>query len=255
MTSVVSERHVGPVRLARAVVPAVREDGAARRIVAVGLALRLAIVAAAWTWSVLGDGDDPARALVTIVTAVVVVTWTSAGAFAKVALLAALDARAAGRPLSARQSWAIAWARRRAIVGLVLAIRRRKFEWWVPPWAFALPVLATQDVDLAEAEHRSMEVYRARWGTAEVEAGSSLAVAFTGLGMATVIAFAALAIGDPVSLIGLIGALVLLVAAMTAATMLRAALALAAYRDQVDGEAPFGLTTAELCQLVGPRTQ
>jgi hypothetical protein len=157
-------------------------------------------------------------------------------------------------PLGVRQALAIAWARRRGMAGWVLAVRRRRFEWWEPASTFALPALATGDAtDLDDARRLSVERYRARWGEAEVEAGGPLLLAVGGGGVAFALACATLPFGGPVAAVGVVVALLVLVAGMTAAALARAALALAAYRDDAEGRAPLGLAPGEVAQLIGPK--
>jgi hypothetical protein len=248
----VSQSLVGPVRFGRAVVPAVRADPAARRVVAVALVTRLGLVGAGMASSTVLS-EDPGTFVIGIYWALSGVVWLSATGLAKVALLAALDARERGAPISARAAFALAWARRRAIAGWVVTMRRFK-DWWEPEAAFALPALATGDAtDRAEAERRSVAIHRERWAFAELEVGTPTAIATTGAGVFFALAITALMCGEPLSTIGLVLAAILLVTALTAAALARAILALAIYRDHVDGTPPFGLTSGELKQLAAPK--
>lgn len=236
MSEVVPVHPAGPVRVARALWRAMRRDRAARAVGIVALAARVAVLGAAWAWvlafSLSGAGEGAGNAAIAVLAALVVVGWMSVSAFMQVALVAVLDARRRGERLGVRAAFAVAWTRRRAIAGWVLAVRRRRFEWWEPRSAFVLPALGTGDADaLPEAASRSVERYRARWGDAKLEAGAPVALAVGGGAVGFALALATLPVGGAVAAIGSVVALLVLLAAMTAASLARAALALEAYRD------------------------
>jgi hypothetical protein len=216
--------------------------------------VRWAIAAAlpvyAWT---AGDGEDPGAFTAGLIGAVLLVTWMAVGAVTKVALLRSLEVRRVGETTTARRCLAWALRRGRAIAGFVLARRRDPHNTWRPEAALVLPILASTDDDLDAARRRSAALRSARWGGAEVEAGTPALIGIAGLLASLVVAFPALAVTGAASIVGQLVALTVLVAGLTAATLARAVLAYAVFRHQVDGEAPFGLRARQLDQLVTPR--
>ncbi len=246
MDVIVTERRAGPLRLLGVLGRVLRRDRAAAGVFAAGLAARLAVVLAslaapkvAPTNTEIGGG---------IAALVLITAWFAVGTFFQVALLAVLDGRR-----SARQGLAVAARRLRAIAASVVDQRRGDgFSWWLPSFVFTLPVIASEDVGHAEAKQRSRDLADARWGRVEIEATAARTFVVNTLIALAVLAFCALCVGEPVSSVTLVGCAVAAIAVFTVARAMRAVLAFAVFRHQVDGVAPFGLTPAELDELVGP---
>lgn len=112
---------------------------------------------------------------------------TALAAFMGVAFLAALDRRLDGEHASVKDGLRVAWSRRGPVfrwsllatgVGTILqALQQVKSEWALAPllswlaglaWgvlaAFALPVLAIEDVGVRDAIRRAGSIVRERWG-------------------------------------------------------------------------------------------
>jgi hypothetical protein len=249
---IVSERPAGLGPLLRSAWALLRGDRAVATVAGVWLALRGAVAAAAVvvSWLVPGRALGVGAAVVVVV---LIVAWVAVGTYGQVALLAVLGRRLAGVPCRARDGFAVANARLASIARSVRAQRASgPYSWWTPRTAFTLTILATEDVDDDEAARRSEELHRARWDGARVDAEHQGTVVFGGLGVAVAVGFGALCVGDPVSIIGLCGALAIVVLTFTFARLLRALLALAIYRHQLHGVIAFGLTEAQLDGLVRP---
>jgi hypothetical protein len=255
--AVAIRRRTGPALVAAAVGPVLRADRAVAAIVAGSVALRLAVVVGWW----LGvralplSHEDPDTLLVAAIWIGLSAAWTAIGAFAKLALLTALDGRLHGRPRGLRRCLARAFARTRAVAGWTVVQLRHQHASWTPEAAFALPLLATAEVaDLDAAGRRSAEAFRARWGdAAEVGCGAPAAIGFGTVAVAGVPGLAGLSLPGAIGTLGVALALVVLVAGLTAATLARAVIALAAYRRTLGDAAPLGLGEAELRALVHPR--
>lgn len=250
MDATVSTRRAGLRTLARSLWPTVRADRVVAQVVAVGVALRLAIAAAVAIAAQAGI-EEPEASVATLVGIVVLVAWMSAGAFAKVALLVALDARLSGRPTTLGRCLARAARSARGIARWVVGQRRGgTFDGWAPPAAFALPALAIEGLGPREAERRSAEIYRARWGDAEVRAPATVAVAVATIVVAFTLAGVAASLHGPAAVAGMVLAMLALVVGLTASTFTRALLAFAVYRVEIHGEGSFGFEPGQLDAFV-----
>lgn len=197
---------------------------------------------------------------------------TLTGTFTGVAFLSAMDARLHGRPASVRDGLRVAWRRRRAIAGwallsagvgaLLQALQQLRSDWVIGPvvswaigaaWALvsmlAVPVLALEDVGVADAVRRGARLARDRWGEGVAGAGNlSLVwvVAFTALGL---LAAPAVEAGTA----GIVALALVFAAAIAVMGVQIQLLGLSLYRFAVDGETLGRFEPGDLERAVQPR--
>jgi hypothetical protein len=187
---------------------------------------------------------------------VVVGAWRMAGAYGNVALLAVVDARLSGTPLTAREGLAVAARQWRAIGTFALSGRlgashrgddRGELD-------YVLPIMATEAFDdETMAERRSRDLRRARWGATRTSPTVGRAVMGVGLLVCLALSIAVESISDPAATIGRCVAWTLFYGALSAGRTAKLLLLLADYRHERDGTLAFGLTEPQLLSLMRPR--